>query len=275
MNEPNLGIKFSVLCSVYYKSQPQQVEQAINSIWIEQEVKPSQIVLVVDGEVSPALKRLIHKLEINFPEVFTIVKLKENFGLGTALNFGLRCCKYELVARMDTDDISLPDRFAKQIQYLVKFPDIDVLGGQVEEWDDQFQNLIATKKLPLIHAELEKFSRYRCPLNHPTVMYKKSAILSVGGYPNTRPEDYLLWVKLLQAGYVLENLDSVIVKMRSGNMIADRRGSSVLLPELRLFIDLYKMKHIGLLQLILNCCVRIVLRLSPKALRLFFYKKMR
>lgn len=268
-------IKFSVLCSVYHKSQVAQVKQAVNSIWLEQQLKPSQIVLVVDGAISDALLKLIEEWESKFSELFTVVRLNENLGLGAALNVGLRHCKYEYVARMDTDDVSLPDRFLNQFNYLIQYPDVDVLGGQVEEWDDLLQKKIITKRLPLKYKELLKFSKFRCPLNHPTVVYNKQTIFAIGGYPTTRPEDYLLWIKLLQAGYVLENLDSVLVKMRSGNMIAERRGSSVLLPELRLFVNLYRMKHINLLQLILNCCLRTVLRLSPKSLRLFFYKKMR
>ena len=273
--DTNRLLPFCVLCSVYIKNSPEQVDQAIRSIWTEQSVKPSQIVIVQDGMLRPDTEKVIHNWKNKLPNIFTLAKLNDNHGLGFALNYGLKFCNYQYVARMDADDISLPDRFKKQIRYLASHPNTDVLGAQVEEWDDNLIFKIAEKKLPLSNNELIKFSKFRCPLNHPTVVFKKTSIIAVGGYPCQHPEDFLLWIKLIREGYVLENLDSILVKMRSGDMLAKRRGSTVLIPELKLFCTLYKIGHINILELLINCCGRIILRLSPSPLRVALYKRLR
>lgn len=266
---------FTVLLSVYSKNLPDQLNQAIKSIWTDQKLKPSQIIIVKDGELTVPLNNVIHYWKESAPSVFTIINLPLNLGLGPALNEGLKYCDYDLIARMDADDVSLPDRFIKQYNFLLKHPSIDVLGGQVEEWDEKLENRIAQKTLPLTHAELEFFTKYRCPFNHPTVMFKKKKIIDVGGYPNCKLEDNYLWIKLLLAGAKFSNLQSIVVKMRAGEMIRNRRGLSVLLPEIKLQRYLYDSGINTFTEFIVNCSIRIVLRLLPHTIRFKIYQNLR
>lgn len=266
---------FSVLLSVYYKNSPEQLFQSIKSIWTDQKLKPSQIVIVEDGVLTTELEQVVDYWFSQRPGIFTIVKLPQNVGLGAALDQGLKYCRYDLIARMDADDISLSDRFLEQFTYMVNHPDVDILGGQVEEWDEKMEKCLVKKRLPLTHDELSFFIKYRCPFNHPTTMYKKNVILSVGGYPCKRLEDYYLWINLLLNGRKFANLGSVLVKMRAGEMVKTRRGLSVLWPELQLQKYLFNSGVINLLELLINCLMRIVLRSLPYPLRVFVYRALR
>lgn len=266
---------FSVLISVYEKNTPDQLSMAIDSIWTTQILKPSQIVLVEDGKLPQTLRCVIDSWKKRLPLVFTIHQLPQNLGLGAALNEGLSCCRYNLVARMDSDDISLPLRFMIQYNHMLNHPDIDVLGTQVEEWDDDLQQKLYSKRLPLTHNELKTFIKYRCPFNHPSVMFKKDVVQKVGGYPCSKMEDYYLWIKLFQKGYRFSNLDATLVRMRAGDMIKNRRGVSVLLPELELQKYLYKCNINTFLEFIYNCFTRVILRTSPSFLRTLLYKYFR
>lgn len=266
---------FSVLISVYAKNTPDELFQSIKSIWDDQVLKPSQIVLVEDGCLPNELQKIIDYWEMQEPTIFTVIKLHQNMGLAHALNRGLEFCKYDLVARMDADDVSMPDRFAKQYGYMIHHPDIDVLGGQVEEWDGKLEKRIARKSLPLSHHELQFFTKYRCPFNHPTVIFRKESVVHVGGYPNCKLEDNNLWVKMLLNGRKFSNLDSVLVKMRADNMIKSRRGLNVLLPELQLQKYLYDSGINNFSEFMVNCVIRIILRTLPNKLRATIYKNFR
>lgn len=266
---------FSVLMSVYYKNSPEELYQAIKSIWSDQTLKPSQIVIVEDGELPKELQNTLDYWADQFSQIFTIVKLHQNSGLGNALNAGLEHCQYELVARMDADDVSTPDRFIRQFNFMIHHPDIDVLGGQIEEWDERLEFLLAKKTLPLSHNELLFFSKYRCPFNHPSVMFRKKKIKDAGGYPCKKLEDNYLWINLLLKGSKFSNLNSVIVKMRADKMLKSRRGLSVLLPELKLQKYLYDCGINNLSEMMVNCAIRTVLRLLPHRFRLFMYKTFR
>lgn len=271
----NTSAPFSVLLSVYYKNSPIELNQAIRSIYTDQILKPSQIVLVEDGELPKAVQSIVYFWKSNYPNIFTIIKLQKNTGLGHALNIGLNSCKYDLIARMDADDISLPDRFIQQYNFFVHHPDVDVLGGQVEEWDRDLKNKIAEKRLPLSHNELIFFTKYRCPFNHPTVMYRKKAVLQANGYPNSKLEDNYLWVNMLLNGAKFHNLKNVLVRMRADDMIKNRRGLSVLIPELKLQKHLYDCGLNNCTELIVNCLLRIILRTVPHFLRSKIYKSFR
>ena len=266
---------FSVLLSVYYKNSPEQLFQSIKSVWTNQKLKPSQIVIVEDGNLPAELHRVVEYWFYQEPKIFTIVKLPKNVGLGAALNQGIKHCRYELIARMDADDISLSNRFLEQFTYMSHHPDVDVLGAQVDEWDEKMEKCLAKKRLPLKHEELSFFIKYRCPFNHPTVMYKKSIVLDIGGYPNKKLEDYYLWINLFQVGKKFSNLSSVLVKMRAGEMVKTRRGFSVLLPELQLQKYLLNCGINNHLELFINCLMRIILRSLPYPLRAFAYRVLR
>lgn len=267
--------KFSVLISVYIKDNASFFDSALQSIWCDTTLKPSQVVLVKDGPLNGDLEKIIEKWKSIIEKNLTIVVLEKNSGLATALNEGLFHCHYDIVARMDSDDISLPNRFQSQIDFLTNHPETSILGSAIEEWDESFSTRTGIKKLPENFIDIKKFSKFRSPINHPSVIFRKEAIINCGGYPNIYPEDYLLWCIAIKKGYIIRNQDEVLLKMRCGDSMMKRRGFKFLKGEIKLFLKLYEINHINTTQLILNIASRSILRLSPLSLKKLFYKKLR
>jgi glycosyltransferase involved in cell wall biosynthesis len=218
-------MNFSVLLSLYKKENPEYLRRALGSIWDDQTLKPDQIVLVKDGPLTPDLDTAVEEFGQKIGDIFTVVDLPENVGLGAALNEGLKYCNHELVARMDTNDVSLPERFEKQIAFMEKNADIAASSGILEEWDESLDRLISVRFLPASHEELLRFARFRSPLSHPAAIFRKSIVVGVGGYPPFRRwQDYALWSVILNRGYRLANIDEVLCRQRTGNEFLKRRG---------------------------------------------------
>lgn len=220
-----MSIKYSVLMSVYCKENSEFLRESLNSM-INQTVKPDQIVVVKDGVLTKELDDTIDEYKNKYFDLFTIVELKENVGLGSALNIGLSHCRNEIIARMDSDDISIANRCEIQINELIKNEDIDIIGSFVDEFIDEKINIVSTRKVPLTHEEIYMFSKRRNPFNHPSVMYRKSKVLQIGGYPNRkRGQDMELFAKMLNQGCKGKNIDKALVLFRTGNDAAKRRKS--------------------------------------------------
>lgn len=265
-------MSFSVLLSIYTKEQPSYFQAALASIWDEQILKPTQIVLVQDGPLTKELNAVISEWKNKLGSILTTVPLKHNVGLGAALNVGLQHCKYELVARMDTDDIAMPTRFGKQIDFMHKKPDIAVCSGVIEEWSQDFSYKISERKLPLLHNEIVDFAKSRSPISHPAAMFRKTAILEVGGYPVIYPEDYPLWGEMLVKGYIFANLPELLLKMRVGNALTERRGLAFLKGEIAVFKYLNEAGFISKYEMTRNIVQRTIVRLSPNWLKEILYK---
>lgn len=205
---------FSVLMSVYKKEEPVFLEKALESIE-NQTVEPDQIVLVEDGPITTKLNTVIVNHEKMHPNLYDIVKLTRNQGLGEALRIGLEYCNYDWIARMDTDDISVNTRFERQLETIKNHPELSVLGGQIDEFSNSVSNIVGNRDVPLTQSEIEKFMKWRSPFNHPTVFIKKETLKKVGGYGNQgNLEDYYLWIKILNQGYKVMNIPDVLVHMR-------------------------------------------------------------
>jgi len=264
---------FSVLMSLYIQTDPEYLNEALSSIWNAQSLKPSQIVLVKDGPLTSQLNLIIGDWARLLSESFVIVELSKNLGLASALNQGLKYCEFELVARMDPDDIATPDRFKLQIEFMSLHPEVSVLSGAVEEWSDDMISLLSTRLLPLHHAELVRFARYRNPMSHPAVVFKKSAVLSVGGYSTKIfPEDYLLWGLLMSNGFIHANLPNVLVRMRTDESFSKRRGRVFLRGQLDAFNIFRKIGFFSWPQYFASSLVIIVVRLAPQSFRALLYK---
>ena len=193
MNTPN----FSVLLSVYKKEKPEYLSAALKSIWDEQTVKPSQIILIKDGPLPTSLNTIINEFTQKAPvkEIYN----ENNIGLSASLNKGVIASDFELIARMDTDDIAYPDRFEKQLLYFQEHPEIDILGGYANLINEEGEETKKTLKYPTSHDEIKKYI-WTSPFAHPSVMYKKSSILRAGNYEipknnRTRHDDYELWFR--------------------------------------------------------------------------------
>lgn len=266
---------FSVLLSVYHRENPAFLDQALHSIWEAQTLQPDQIVLVEDGPLPAALRAVVQQWQQRLGQQLTTVPLTTNQGLSAALNAGLTQCRHELVARMDTDDLSEPERFAWQVEFMAAHPHIGVCSGQIAEWDETMQRQLSQRSLPTDHAQIHAFAQRRSPINHPCVMFRRSVVLKAGGYPRVYPEDYALWGQLLHAGVQFANLPQTLLKMRVGNALAQRRGLAFLRGEITVFRMFAAMGFISRRQLYVNIASRAVLRLSPLWLKQFFYRRFR
>ena len=215
--------EYCVLMSVYQKERPAFFRTAAESM-IKQSVKPSQIVLVCDGPLTAELDREVYRFESANAGLVDVVRLPENRGLAEALNAGLKECRYEYVARMDTDDISLPERCELQLKSMHKHGS-DICSATVAEFIEDPKVIEAYKTLPVSHKEILEYARTRNPFNHPCVMFRKEAVLKAGGYESYRFfEDYQLWVKMLSDGARGHNIAKALLLMRTGGGMYSRRG---------------------------------------------------
>ena len=218
-------MSFSIITSIYKNDRPEYVRVALDSMLVNQSVKPTEIVLVQDGPVSDGLSLLLSEYETKYPEVMHIIRLEKNGGLGNALKLGVENARYDICARMDSDDICLPDRFKKQLAYLEANPECDIVGGQMTEFIDTPNNIVGRREVPLTNEEIYEFMKNRCALNHVTVMFRKEAVLKAGNYQDWFwNEDYYLWVRMMMAGRKFANIPDVAVNVRSGADQYARRG---------------------------------------------------
>ena len=213
---------FSVLMSVYNKEKPEYLQEALDSV-INQTLQCEEIVLIEDGPLTKELYEVISKYKDTFPFLKTFA-FPHNVKLGNALRKGVELCHCDIIARMDTDDIAIPGRFELQYNFLKSRPDVTLVGGYIEEFENGCPET-RIKKMPEVPQEIVKYARYRNPVNHMTVMFRKKDILSVGNYVDFPfLEDYHLWCRLLAQGYRLCNIPSVLVKARTSNEMDKRRG---------------------------------------------------
>jgi len=217
--------KFSVCTSVYKNDKPGFVRVALDSMLVHQSVKPDEVVLVQDGPVPEELFLLLAEYEGKYPKVLHIIRLEKNGGLGNALRLGVENAKYGIVARMDSDDICLHDRFEKQLAYMETHLDCDIVGGQMTEFIDSPDNIVGRREVPLTNEEIYEFMKNRCALNHVTVMFRKEAVMKAGNYQDWFwNEDYYLWVRMMMTGCKFANIPDVVVNVRSGADQYARRG---------------------------------------------------
>ena len=259
---------FSILMSLYYKESPDALEQCFQSIWQDQTVKPSEIVLVLDGPIGIELSQCVDKWQIQIGQLLKVLPLEHNVGLGKALNLGLKHCSNEWIFRMDTDDICKLDRFEKQIQFIKDNPDVVLFSGQILEFNEDPLNANILKSVPTTYSDIVKFSQIRSPFNHMTVAYKKSVIEKVGGYQHhLYMEDYNLWLRVIGAGYQVGNHTDVLLFARVGNgMHARRKGYEYIKSERQLLNLKKELKLQNPLHANILFLIRATFRLMPSQL---------
>lgn len=265
---------YSVLMSVYHKEKPEYLEQAIASIQA-QTLPTDDFVLVCDGPLNAVLDTVIAKKQQEMGETLNVVRLAKNGGLGNALNEGIRHCKNELVARMDSDDIAYQDRCEKQIAVFYAHPEVSVCSGIVEEFTSTPDVVDAKRVPPEAHEEIVEFAKKRNPFNHPCVMYKKSAVEAVGSYQDFYLlEDYYLWLRMLMAGYQGYNIQEPLLHMRAGSdMYLRRAGWKYAKTQTRLFKFMKSQGFIDEGQYIKSCVIRSGSALAPNWLRKLMFEK--
>lgn len=216
--------KFSVLMSLYLKEKPEYLNEALKSV-INQTVKPNEIVIVYDGPITTELKSVVEQYVSNNPGLIKIIDNPENKGLGLALADGVPQCTYELIARMDTDDICRKDRFEKQLEEFVKEPRLDICGSHILEFEEKEENIVARRRVPLVDKDIKEYQKRRDGFNHVSVMFKKKSVLAAGNYQSCLlMEDTLLWANMFMNGAKGKNIDDYLVYVRIGKDMYERRG---------------------------------------------------
>ncbi len=261
--------------SIYYKESPVFFKQALESL-LNQTKMPNEIVLVKDGGLTKELDELIFEYIENHPDLFKIISLAENKGLGNALSIGILECSHEVVARMDTDDICMPNRFEKQIEFLVSNPNFDVVGSNVEEFNKVPGDLKRYRKMPEGGTKLLKYSKFRNPLNHPTVMYKKTKVLEAGNYNADILlfEDYSLFIRMLKNGCHFYNIQESLLNFRTGlgiEVIKRRSGFFYVKNEWKFSLLALKINQLNFAEWCFYVLTKLPLRLLPPKIILFVY----
>lgn len=268
---------FSIITSVYRNDKPEFVARSLESITSLQTKKPDEVVLVVDGPVPEDLSKVIKRFEIEKPDLFRVLWLSENKGLGNALRIGVETASNEIIARMDSDDVSMPDRFEKQIKYMTEHPECDVLGGQITEFVDDETNIVGKRLVPCSHKEIFMWLKGRCPFNHVSVTMLRSRVLKIGNYMDWHfNEDYYLWIRMAEAGFKFANLPDTLVNVRVGkDMYARRGGWKYFKSEKGLQDYMLGHKMISLPRYCYNVLGRFVIQVAmPNRLRGFIFQKL-
>lgn len=267
-------MRFSVLMSVYRGETPGYLRDSLASVFA-QSLPPTEVVLVKDGPLTDALDRVIEEF-CSMHANLKVVSLPNNRGLGSALNAGLEHCSYEIVARMDTDDIAVPTRFETQVAEFVTSPAISLVGSSVAEFESDPFRIERVRTVALDHEDIRRRFGQRCPVNHPTVMFRRNDVLSVGGYDDRFvQEDYYLWGRMLAKGHTFKNLAEPLVLMRCGAGLFGRRGGwRYAVSEAKLQIEFYRMGLVNLAQLLVNTTTRFTVRVMPERLRRLIYTRL-
>ncbi len=222
----NKAHTYSVLMSVYKNDDPDFLARALRSIYEDQTVKPDEIVVVFDGPLTVELYAVLNEFRVGKENVVKYYPQEENHGLGEALRIGSEKCACDYILRMDSDDISDPHRFERQIAYVENHPDIDVLGTDIAEFNISLDEDMRVRSCPEHHDDIVRMGKKRNPMNHVSVCMKKTALKKCGGYKTLLfLEDYYLWLNMIAAGCKLANIHESLVYVRVGNGFDSKRGS--------------------------------------------------
>lgn len=265
-------MKFSVLTTVYKKETPENLRKSLLSSY-QQTLKPTEIILVCDGELTEELDREIEKLQREIP-ILKVFRLPENLGSGPASLFGVNHCQTDFIARMDSDDYSIETRFEKQVSAFEKNPNLIMVGSNILELNTEFT---AIKKVPEHTEEIRKYSRLRNPFNNPSSMMKKEYILKAGNYREFRYlEDYDLTMRLLHDNPTKDflNIQEPLVVMQTNDFSYLRRGGFLYVKtDFVLQLDFYRRGDISLVEFVRNIFLRNTIRIFPNSIRKWIYKK--
>ena len=265
---------FSVLISLYHKETPQFLIECLESLK-NQTLPATEIVMVYDGAITTELGEVVTQFITILP--IKIVRLPQNVGLGKALNEGLKHCSYNWVFRMDSDDICLPERFAKQVDFITQHPNVVLLSGYIAEFEEDKNTILSYRKVPIGNEKIKKYALSRSPFNHVTVAFRKNIIEEVGGYQHHLfLEDYNLWLRVIAKGYEVGNLDETLVLVRAGDsMISRRRGKEYIKGEWKLFNLKRKLKLQNIFSGFFTFLLRVIPRILPTKTLKTIYKFLR
>ncbi|WP_028910873.1 glycosyltransferase [Prevotella sp. AGR2160] len=269
--------KFSVAMSIYKNDDPQYLRDALKSIIVDQTLRPAEVVIIGDGPVPDALSKAVEDMVEVGKKVGVDVRFlpqDHNRGLGAALGIACENCKYDYIARMDSDDLSLPIRFERQMACFDEDPQLSVVGGMITEFVGDPSNIVDRRLLPLDNEGIWKMMQTRCGVNHVTVIIKKSDLMKAGNYNGTyRQEDFYLWARMMKVGCKFRNIPDVVVNVRSGaDQFARRGGLKYFRQHMMVFKYMYHEGLISLPVLWKNYCLRFAQVAFPTQLRTWVYQ---
>ena len=266
--------KYSVLMSVYAKEKPEFLRESMMSMY-EQTVPTDDFVLICDGPLNEGIDSVIDEMSRLFGGRLRVFRFSENRGLGYALGFGVEKCKNELIARMDSDDVSVRDRCEKELRAFEREPNLSVVGSYVAEFKDDIEKMNSIRKVPEKNKEILVFAKMRNPINHPSAMMKKKDVLTVGGYKNVKfCQDYYLWTDLLANGYRCYNIQEVLVYMREdANTFKRRSGKKYFKIQKDLISKMRKQGLLTIPQYYKTVSVRFCSAFMPNWCRQSLFKK--
>ena len=267
-------MNFSVLQSLYYKEKPEFLKECLESLKI-QTLQATEIIMVFDGIITSELEEMVMQYTSILP--IKIIRLPKNVGLGKALNEGLKHCSYNWIFRMDTDDICLPERFEKQVEFIKQHSDVVLFSGHIAEFSDDKTIITGYRKVPIGDKNIRKYALLRSPFNHVTVAFRKDIIEAVGGYQHHLfLEDYNLWLRIIAQEYEVGNIDGVLLLARAGsNMVARRRGMNYIKGEWKLFNLKRKLKLQNIFSGFFIFLLRVIPRMLPTGILKALYKYLR
>lgn len=266
-------MKYSFLMSVYYKERAEWLYESIRSM-LQQTKMPSEIVIVKDGPLTEELNHVIEQFEQEYPDLFEIISLQENMGLGPALAIGLENCHYDYVARMDSDDVSDRRRCEKQLRCFELDRQLEIVGCFESEFEDDWNRPVCTHRVPETDKEIGTFMKRRCALLHPTVIYKKSAVLRSGNYQDIRLyEDYDLFVRMvLEHGCKAYNVQESLYYMRINSDFYKRRGGiSYIKTVVKFKYNQYRKGYLSCKDFLISAGLQMIVCLLPNFWRRWFY----
>lgn len=266
--------EYSVLMSVYYKEKVEWLKQSIESI-LSQTIHTNDFVIIKDGKLTEELDNNISEYCEKYPDIFHVIQLEKNMGLGPALAIGIKACKNELIARMDSDDFSVKDRCEKQLNKFNEDSNLDIIGSNVAEFIDKIENVQAYRILPEKNEDIVKYAKRRNPFGHPSVMFKKNKVLEAGNYRQYYLcEDYDMWIRMIEKGAKCYNFQEILTYMRIGEDFYKRRGGIKYLKSILKFKkEQYSKGFYSYRDFFISSFTSIVVCLMPNTLRERFYKK--
>lgn len=259
--------------SVYKSEKPAYLNRSLQSIWDDQTRKPDEIILVQDGPVGEDLTLVISQWKDKLGDVLVLLINETNLGLTKSLNKGIKVARGEYIARMDSDDISLPDRFLLQLEYMDAHPEISVLGGAIQEFNDK-DVIIGQRHFPADTASIRQYIHKASPVAHPAVMIRKS-LFDEGVHYNENyrtTQDLALWFDVLATGHEMANLEDFVLQFRRETDVYKRRKNKAD-SRLELKIHLKGIKTLFGFSPIKNLypVARYILRLMPNSVIHWFY----
>ena len=267
--------KYTVLMSVYYKERPEYLSLSIESM-LNQTVKPDEFIIVKDGPLTNELDEVINNFATEYPQMFNVIVNETNLGLGPALAKGIENSKNELIARMDSDDYVVSTRCEKQLEKFREDSELGMVGSYEAEFVDDIDNIISIHRVPTENKEIEQFMHRRCSILHPTVMYKKSAVLKSGNYQSVLLyEDYDLFARMVLEHHIKSyNIPESLYYIRTSEDFFKRRGGiKYAQTVLRFKWGQYRKGYMSLVDFCISGLGQAFVCVLPNSLRKSFYMK--